>query len=228
MARLNAAANQIADKTLADEYRRTFRDRFYAERRQGKSNQGKSYQGKPGKFGKPEHAHASGPVVRPVPSTESSDSERLRILTAILLRHPVLLEDVETSYARLTLDGRLERVRQAIREWADRADVLDSEGVMDHLHTSGLQADVAYVLASVPVPLPACASPSAILAEAGAGWWHIFGFLNVEQLRAEVEAARGDFDREMTRENLDRLNARVQGLLKVQRGDPDGVDLEAA
>ena len=223
MVRLNAAANQIADKTLAGEYRTTFRDRFYADRRQGKT-----YQGKAGKFGKPEPARASGPVVRPVPSTESSDTERTRILTAILLRHPALLEDVEPSYARLTLDERLERVRQAIREWADCVDVLDSEGVMDHLTTSGLQADVAYVLASVPVPLPACASPSAMLAEAGAGWWHIFGFLNVEQLRAEVEAARGDFDREMTRENQNRLTARVEALLKVQRGDPDGIELEAA
>jgi len=78
------------------------------------------------------------------------------------------------------------------------------------------------------VPLPACASPSAMLAEAGAGWWHIFGFLNVEQLRAEVEAARGDFDREMTRENQNRLTARVEALLKVQRGEPDGIELEAA
>ena len=63
---------------------------------------------------------------------------------------------------------------------------------------------------------------------AGAGWWHIFGFLNVEQLRAEVEAARGDFDREMTRENQNRLTARVEALLKVQRGEPDGIELEAA
>ncbi len=228
MARLDAAANLIADKTLAGEYRTTFRDRFYAERRQGKASQGKSTLGAARKFGKQEPARASGLVIRPVPSTESSDSERLRILTAILLRHPALLEDVEPSYARLTLDGRLERVRQAIREWADRVDVLDSEGVMDHLTTSGLQADVAYVLASVPVPLPACAFPSAMLAEAGAGWWHIFGFLNVEQLRAEVEAARGDFDREMTRENQNRLTARVEALLKVQRGEPDGIELEAA
>ena len=228
MARLNAAGNLIADKTLGGEYRTTFRDRFYAERRQAKPNPGKSNLGAARKFGKQEPSRASGPVIRPVPSTESSDGERVRILTAILLRHPALLEDVEPSYARLTLDGRLERVRQAIREWADCVDVLDSEGVMDHLTTSGLQADVAYVLASVPVPLPACASPSAMLAEAGAGWWHIFGFLNVEQLRAEVEAARGDFDREMTRENQNRLTARVEALLKVQRGEPDGIELEAA
>ena len=52
---------------------------------------------------------------------------------------------------------------------------------MAHLTVSGLQAEAEQVLAAVPVPLPACASSAAMPAEAEAGWWHIFGFLNVER-----------------------------------------------
>ena len=46
------------------------------------------------------------------------------------------------------------------------------------------------VLAAVPVPLPACASPAAMPAEAEAGWWHIFGFLNVQRLGEEIALAK--------------------------------------
>ena len=53
---------------------------------------------------------------------------------------------------------------------------------MAHLTNSGLQAEADQVLATVPVPLPACASSAAMPAEAEAGWWHIFGFLNVQRL----------------------------------------------
>ncbi len=63
---------------------------------------------------------------------------------------------------------------------------------MDHLTRSGLSADVEQVLAAVPMPLPACASSAAMPAEAEAGWWHIFGFLNVEHLREEVALAEAD------------------------------------
>jgi DNA primase len=104
--------------------------------------------------------------------------ERFRILTAILLRHPILLHDVEHAYVGLDLPPALEVLRTALHEWAETAEILDSHALVTHLTNSGLQAEADQVLATVPVPLPACAASAAMPAEAATGWWHIFGFLN--------------------------------------------------
>ena len=63
------------------------------------------------------------------PSAAASTAERARILTAILLRHPGLLRDVEHAFATLPLPPMCERLRKALLAWADHADVLDFTGV---------------------------------------------------------------------------------------------------
>jgi DNA primase len=60
-------------------------------------------------------------------------------------------------------------------------------------------------------------------AEAEAGWWHIFGFLNVARLREEVAEAEADFARAMTPVNQNRLRARKEALLRVESGEPDEI-----
>jgi len=62
-------------------------------------------------------------------------------------------------------------------------------------------------------------------AEAEAGWWHIFGFLNVEHLREEVVLAQADATRNLTPETQLRQKALVEALNKVLSGEPDGVGL---
>jgi DNA primase len=154
-------------------------------------------------------------------------AERTRILTAILLRHPSIWHDVEHAYSNLDLPAPLARLRETLRMWADAADVLDSTALMSHLTFSGLQSDVDHVLAAVPVPLPACASLAVMPAEAEAGWWHIFGFLNVERLQEEVGLAGQAAARDMNPETQRRAVALKDALNKVMRGEPDGVDLAA-
>lgn len=146
---------------------------------------------------------------------------------AILLRHPTLVHDVDHALADLTLDPMLTRLRDAIREWADHADALDSAELIAHLTKSGLQADVARVLSNAPVPLPACASPAAMPAEAEEGWWHIFGFVNIEHLRAEVNLAQAEMARNLTIDTARRLEALRTALIKVESGETDGVELAA-
>jgi DNA primase len=213
-ARLEDAARRIADKGLAGEYRRVLLDRFFAARA------GRRKGGPP--------ARPVRVFPRPQLSTDTASDERARILTAILLNHPGLLPDLEHAYAELELGPAPSRLRNALRFWAEEADVLDSQALMDHLTKSGLKIDVEQVLASVPVPLPACALPDAMPAEAEEGWWHIFGFLNVARLREEVAGAEAVFARDMTPENQTRLKALKSALNKVQSGEPDGVDLAAA
>jgi DNA primase len=149
--------------------------------------------------------------------------ERARILTAILLRHPSLLNDVGHAYGALPVDPALGRLRQAIEIWAETAETLDSAGLMDHLTRSGFERDVEHVLAVTPMPLPACASAEAMPAEAESGWWHIFGFLNVEHLREEVALAEADASRNLTPDTQRRLTALSEAFNKVRSGEPDGV-----
>ena len=216
LARLDQAAGRIADKALAAEYREALRGRFYAARRLKRG----------GRTGGPAAAPVRT-VVRPRPAPEAVVIERSRILTAVLLRHPTLLHEVEHAYAGLELPQPLDRLRDALCEWANTADVLDSQALTDHLTNSGLQAEVEQALAAVPVPLPACASLAAMPAEAEAGWWHIFGFLNVERLREEVASAEAACAADLTSQSQSRLLALKAALNKVNSGEPDGVDLAA-
>jgi DNA primase len=211
--RLEEAAKRIPDKALAGEYRSVLLDRFFASRKRGA------------------HRGAPGPAAQAVrPRTDAAEiaAERARILTAILLRHPNLYHDVEHAYAGLDLDPMLTRIRDAMAEWAAHAEVLDSQALMDHLDGFGLRADVGKILAGTPVPLPACASSGAMPAEAEEGWWHIFGFLNVDRLREEVNLAREDAARGLTGETERKLVALISALNKVRMGEPDGTDLAAA
>jgi len=222
--RLEDAARRIPDRALAGEYRRVLLDRFYAARsgagRTGAARTGAARDG--ARFRPPPRGQP-----RPLPTAGGTDSERARILTAILLRHPTLLHDVDHAYAAMTLDPVLARLRDAIRGWADRADVLDSPALIDHLTVSGLQADVGQVLAGAPVPLPACASPAAMPAEAEGGWWHIFGFLNLDHLREEVKLAETEAASNLTQETQRRALSLKAALNKVMAGEPDGVELAA-
>jgi DNA primase len=217
--RLDQAARRIPDKTLSDEYLDALRGRFYEDRRRERA----ARSGHPGRAGN--SPPRSFP--RPQPTAGGTGSERARILTAILLRHPALLHDVDHAYAAMALDPALARLRDTIRNWADNADVLDSGDLIDHLTLSGLQADVAQVLAGAPVPLPACASPATMPAEAEAGWWHIFGFLNLDHLREEVKLAEFEAAANLTQETQRRALSLKAALNKVMAGEPDGVELAA-
>lgn len=208
-ARLEAAARRIPDRTLASEYRRTLLDRFFTGRGAGR------------------RAPAARSLARPRPAADTVATERLRILTAILLRHPILLRDVEHAYDGLDLPHPLDAVRTALQEWAETAEILDTHVLMTHLTSSGLQAEADQVLATVPVPLPACASLAAMPAEAAAGWWHIFGFLNVQRLVEEIALAKAAFEKDPTVQSQNRLQALKATLNKVNSGEPDGVDLAA-
>ena len=216
--RLEEAAKRIPDKSLASEYRSALLDKFFASRRRAAN-------GRPTKGFAPQPLGRVAP--RPHPALDITTLERGRILTAILIRHPSLLHDVDHAYADLDLAGPQARVRNALREWASHADRLDSGELMDHLSSAGLSADVEQVMAPVPVPLPACSAATAMPAEAATGWWHIFGFLNVDRLREELTLAEAEAARNLTGDTVRRQVALKEALLKVQRGEPDGADLAA-
>lgn len=230
--RLIEVTQRIEDKTLGSEYRRVLLDRFFADGRTRPHDRGRRGEGQQrngqfgGQFGGNRPSGRPQPP-RPTPNSDHTGQERARILTAILLRHPTLWHDVYHAYEALPLDPMLDRVRAAMIHWAEHTEVLDTQGLMDHLTSSGLKDDVDNVLAAAPVPLPGCAAPEAMPAEAESGWWHIFGFLNVEHLRQEVAQSQITLARDMTTENQARHQALTEALRKVQSGETDGVELAA-
>jgi DNA primase len=211
MARLESLINAIGDTTLKWEYRRSLCSQLRKDFK-----------------GLPVLVDRSG-LAGPATDRKRRDFERLRILTAILLHHPIILRDVEHAYDGLELPDALNVLRTAVREWAETAEVLDSQALMSHLTLSGLQAEAAQVLAPAPVPLPACASSAAMPAEAEAGWWHIFGFLNVQRLGEEVALAEVACAQDLTHRNQSRLLALKTALNNVTSGEePDAHRAEAA
>jgi DNA primase len=222
--RLDEAARKIPDRDLADEYRRELKRRFFESQRRERRGITVSRAGA-GRLAFNQPAAWTGP--RPQTNATAIAAERARILTAILVRHPTLFRDVEHAYAGLELTTPLARLRDAISEWAEHAEVLDSRALMDHLHQFGLHNEVERTLAGTPIPLPACASPTVMPAEAEEGWWHIFGFLNVDRLHEEVKLARQDAARGLTGETERRLVALMSALNKVSAGEPDGAGVTA-
>ena len=122
-------------------------------------------------------------------------AEQARNLVAILLHHPALLRDVEEAFGSLALPTPLARLRAAMLEWSESAELLDSADLISHLTAVGLAAEAAQALAASPSPLPECAAPEAMPVEAEEGWWHFFGLMHRSRLDEEVAQAVHDFER---------------------------------
>ncbi len=193
--RLEAAAARVEDKSLAAEIRHALLDQFFASRPQSSRAQSSRQPFQGGKrTGKGAPFQPPVPITRSPPSSGYAADERARTLVAIVLRHPHLLVDVEETFAMLALAEPLNLLRDAILQWSTSAQVLDSAALMNHLHSSGLSAQVDMALSAVPVPLPQCATGGAMPAEAASGWWHFFGLMNPNRLEEEVTAARRAFE----------------------------------
>ena len=221
--RLVEAAGRIADKALAAEYRAMLLDRFYASRPRSRPAMGGRDGGRGfGGRGGAEPAARPFRLARPSPAPALAAAERGRHLVAILLRHPNLLHDVEEAFGTVELPETLDRLRSAILQWGSAAEVLDTGGLMTHLTATGLAAEAAQALSAVPAPLAGCAAPTAMPAEAEAGWWHFFGLMNPVRLEAEVAAAMADFARDADTAQERRLIALCAARNALRQGDMDG------
>jgi DNA primase len=200
--RLEAAAGAIPDRTLAYEYKRALRDRFFGQNRRA------------GRVAPPR-------PVRLEVGPETTQAERGRLLTGILLRHPGLLRDTEEAFAGLDLPLELGRLRDEILR-VDGHSALDSDTLLAHLQQSGAAEQAALAL-SAAMPLAASARLDAMPAEAEAEWWHIFGLMHRTRLEDEVHAARKAFAAAPDENSQRRLIALATalGALPVPDGDAE-------
>ncbi len=203
--RLELAASSIQDRSLAAEYRRTLLDRFFAASRR----------------------NAAKPVlrqVRPMLDDAAAGVSRANKLTAILLRHPGLLRDVEEAYGSLPLPPELIPIRNAMLEHYSHADVLDSCSLLNHLDALGLAQDVARVLGE----LPSCGRSEAQPAEAEAGWWHFYGLMHRNDLdQAKKAAERHVIDNADDPAAWARLDALSAASFRLSQGKQTDSDQEA-
>jgi DNA primase len=213
--RLEEAARRIDHRGLAIEVGRALRQRFFAQAREQPGPRAPGVRPSRPPPTPPARAGAVAPA-----------AERARILTAILLRHPDLLHDLEEAFALVDLPGQLERLRDAMRDWADtHPGPLDSASLITHLSQIGRAGEANQALADVP--LPSSAAPDAMPAEAEARWWHIFNLLDLGGLNAQVEQAQQDFEDNPTEQTQRRLIALCTAREKLRSGDFDaGVPAE--
>jgi DNA primase len=213
-ARLEEAAARIGDRGLASEYRRTLLDSFFNSMRAARPARGGATAFRP----------LSRPATRPRPAEVSADAERTRHLIAILLRHPVLLPRLEEAFAQLALPASARRLFDALQAWADGVESLDFNALINHLSRLRLMDDAAWALGDTPLPLPLCASQTATVVEAEAGWWRIYGLMRRGLLEAELAEARRDCAASFTAEAVQRVTA-LAGALLGRSGEEPGSEL---
>jgi DNA primase len=193
--RLEDLAGTIRDATLREEYRRHFRDRWFAASRRGVT----------------ERARALRPLPRPKLVPERASAARERDVLALVLSHPSLLPEAEEALAGLAFrSAPCERLRAALVAEAEAAFGLDSAGLIDHLRRMDLRDALDAVLGTRLSALPACTLPGAAPGEARAAFFQALAALAPERLADEIAEARARLAEEFTEANERRLIALVQ------------------
>jgi DNA primase len=140
---LGDAAGQIKNRTLANEYRRALLSRFF----QTGSRSGMPREGA-------------------MPGPEVWIAERARLITALVLRYPEALAEVEADYIGLDLPHPWGNMRAAIFEAADAVEGLSADQLQERLKAVGLGGIVQIALANRPTSLPLAVNPKASLRDA--------------------------------------------------------------
>jgi DNA primase len=220
--RLVAEAGRIPDRSLAAEYRSLFLDRFFAERRRAAPSNRSANANAGAGFGQ-RRERPQAPVAlgaRPRVSELATEEERGRVLVAILLAHPMLLPDLEESFALIDLPPALAAIRGGMGDWLATHPTLDSQSLWNHLDTLGLAGAASAALDARP--LPACAMAGALPAEAADNWRQIFGLMRRTHAEKELAEQQLAFERAPTEATERRLVALAGAVQRLRRGDVDG------
>jgi DNA primase len=206
-ARLSEAANTIADKGLASEYRRALLDRFFAA-------------GRPQKTGRAAPPRA---IARPVPGANAR-SDQARAMLACLLRHPWFIPEVEEALGLVTLPpGPAPRLRDHMLGALGSDALPDAAALQEGLRAAGLSSELDWALSASA--LPAGARDGAQPADVEQCFWHFFSRLRGDEaLQADLSAARRDAEQAPTTEALRRVALLKEALDAYGRGDPSGVE----
>jgi DNA primase len=222
-------ARLIPDKILSGEYRRALLDRFFEAGRRPMPAAGarrEPWQGGGGKGAGKAPWRREPPMGVPGLQRHPIDQpgirlDRARNLLAILLRHPLLLPEVEEALMALDLpEGDCQALRGSLLAWLGGAELLDSAALARHLAQDGMEN--AAIWATQAPGLCAAAHPAAQPKEALDGWWHFFGLLRGEaeliEDRAEAQRLLVETNDPAAQQRLIRLS---EALAVLRGGGPE-------
>lgn len=128
-----------------------------------------------------------------------------RLLLAILINHPQIIDDVNEDL--LTLDfryGRHRDMREAVLQfYADNS--LDDEALKPYLLEKGFEEEIKGLFSHQVLIHGACAKASASKEEAYAGWQEIFARFNAIHHQEDLKIAQDDFAEDMSEKTWQRL-----------------------
>lgn len=217
----------IDDRSVAQQYRGTLRDRFWAEVRAARGVGGpRAGQGRgrgPGPSGtgvSPLGAVPAGPV--PVRRVQEG------VLLATVITHPEILDRVAERLGALAFDdAALADLRAAVLRAYDAVledgEVLDRDGLVNHLKAAGQGAAVDRVLGPAVCMHASFARPGSGTGEALAGWDHVFALMGREALDLDLRAAEDRLAAEMTEDSLARVHALTAGRVRLLDSPGPGV-----
>ncbi|MFT9049306.1 DNA primase [Gluconobacter cerinus] len=179
--KLVALSKLIPDRALASEYRSTFLDMFFARFRRGGGSK-KPFQKKGAPL--PLSTQAPGEMRH----IEQGSVERLNILTAMLLRYPDILPEVEQAYSSLALPVDLDRIRSALLDWSCQDEDLTEENCHRWIEAHGL-TDIVGAVTESPMPREVGLGKDrdeVLKIDVVESWWHFYGLVNFRNFEREV------------------------------------------
>jgi DNA primase len=215
--RLENRARSIADKMVADNYRRFFRDRLFAS---FAAARGSGSARVPNRRGPGRPAAAPMQFVKP----ERPDPRALllrraqEVIFATLLNHPALLDAVNEDFAQIEqLPTDLDKLRREILNVSAVRPDLDAASLRLHLSQTGFGRTVDGLLSPQVYIHAGFARPDAELAEARRGWAAACGELYRRlHLSAEIDRAERGLADDMTEASWAQFNA-----LREHREEPE-------
>jgi len=215
--RLGERARVIADRTVQAHYQRVFRERLY-EYLRGARPRGQEWPRTPTRYGQgPRRGEPPRWAERPPTPPLAQPKRQEQVLLAVLINHPVLLDEVGEELAQLEfLTPELDRLCREILHVHGLHRDLDAEALQLHLAQNGYAAAVESLLAPQVLTHAPFARREAEV-EAARGGWHDTRtqFLRRRRPQQVAEIERG-LAGEMTEEWWARLKA-----LHEQREDED-------
>ncbi|MEQ9640359.1 MAG: DNA primase [Alphaproteobacteria bacterium] len=218
--RLQALARTITDPPLKTYYAEDFGRRLRAARTPPRRqfepfkpwNGPNARRGRPAGRMPPARAELRGP---------STTEARERLMLALVLAHPAMLDEVFEELAELRFDSAaLDRIRQEIIVSADGEGGLDVNALYSRLTDTAVSGTLARLTNAHAKSLTVI-RPDASLDDVLAEWKGVVHLHRLENLRADVDAAKTALARDTSPENNARLAAAQQALETAKRETPE-------
>ncbi len=196
---LEEEALKIADRTVQQYYRQTFKERLY-------QNFGRSGYQKKGKYQDKNKARTGSlPVGKPV---FSGDNLRHHVLLATIINHPGIFDQVEDDLGHLNIvHERLDLLRQSVLNILGSEEALDSEALQAYLKEQGFISELRAVLSGAVYTHAGFSRPGAQDDVILSGWQETCSFMQKKAVWKELKAAGKTLGQDFSKDNEDRMMA---------------------